>query len=393
MERLNKSVIDELLNSPQSPAVTIYIPMHTTASPPHISENQIHFKNLLHKAAGQLKPRGEQRLAAALEQLVHEVHDDLTFWENQLPGLLICANPDFIRLFQLPRDTEEYLAVDEQFHLAPVLGLLADSKEFYVLTLAQQTPKLYCGDFYGLQPASLSLPPDLHQALNIDENNQKTENQGTAAGPSTYGAGGAPGAGRGWFNGRGGARDPSEEDRSRFFRLIDSLIYEKADRSLPLILAGIESEVAEYRALSKYPWLLHSWIPGNHSGTPVSELLQTALKIVQAELVEPEHQAAIEEYARLSGANPKRVAEGDQKILAAAEQGRIDKLLTTTYKRTADTVRDSLADVLRITFPAPPAARTLNRIAATVWRMSGRVVNLQPGQLSGSPLMVARLRF
>src|SRR5437868_2242925 len=117
MERISKETVNELLNSDNDTAVTIYIPMHTTASPPHISENQIRFKNLLHKAAEQLDKHGQQHeLSRMLQQTIDETHADLTFWESQSPGLLICANTDFIRMFGLPMDTEEYLAVDRQFH-------------------------------------------------------------------------------------------------------------------------------------------------------------------------------------------------------------------------------------------------------------------------------------
>jgi hypothetical protein len=87
------------------------------------------------------------------------------------------------------------------------------------------------------------------------------------------------------------------------------------------------------------------------------------------------------------------VAKDQKAIESAAEQGRIDKLLASVYRNTSDTVSDSFADVLRITFPGKDNSRTLNNLAVTVWQMSGKVVNVLPDQIPNNALMVARLRY
>jgi hypothetical protein len=389
MEKLDKESLHKLLNNQTTPAVTIYIPMHTTASPPHISENQIRFKNLVHKTAEKVRSQNSL-LANQLERQVDALYNDLGFWEQQKPGLLLCATPDKIEMYHLPIDTEEYCAIDDTFHLAPLMGLLRDEHDFYVLSLAQHNPFLCVGTFYGLEDSDITLPKSPKEALNIDEPNQRTEHQGT----STAATG--PSGSTGWFNGRGGARNPQEEDRLRFFRMIDKVICTRADRSLPMILTGIESELAEYRHISKYPYLLKGVIHGNH--TKVSNhnrsLFESARDIVWQELVSPEHQAAVAEYERISGANPDRVAFDDNHLLEAAAQGRIDKLLAKMMRRTTDTLREKSAEVPRITFPKEPGeSKRLNDIAFTVWRTSGTVYNLMPEEMPSGELMVARLRY
>lgn len=397
MDKLDKAVVDRLAAIEAEPAVTIYLPMHTTASPPHITENQIRWKNLLHKAAAavrsQYKHGQHAAVADALDKKIDELFDDLGFWESQTPGLLLVATPDMLEMYQLPIDTEEYVAVDHHFHLAPVLGLLQDAHEFYVLTLAQHEPKLYQGTLYGLQPTAIQLPTDLRTALNIDEPNQKSENQGTTTGPSSHGAASQPSQGRGWFNGRGGARNPQEEDRMRFWRYLDKIIYDSADRALPLILAGTESETVEYREISKYPKLLQAIIPGNHTSDELHVLFAAAQQIVRKELIVPEHQAALEEYHRISGANPDRVAQDLKHISEAAAQGRVDKLLARLTRRTADTVRDQEEEVPRLTFPAAEDSKYLNDIALQVFQTSGTIFNLEASEMPNGALMAARLRY
>jgi hypothetical protein len=385
MQHIDKDSIQALLASEISPAVTIYIPMLTTASPPHITENQIRFKNLLHKAAEELQgDEGGVPLAKELLELHDRLHDDMNFWEDQTPGLLICAAKGSIQMFHLPIDTEEYVSVDARFHLAPVIALIDDQRQYYVLSVAQHDPVLYKGDMYGLAATNIELPANAGAALGIDEPNQKSENQGSATGSSLN---------TGWFNGRGGARNPQDQDRVRFFRMINKVICEKLQASDPLILAGVDSDVAEFRALSKHANILHESISGNHNGANIDELCTAAKVIVQKELIAPEHQAAIEEYNRLQGANPERVAGDNDSIMEAATQGRVDKLLARISRHTTDTVQDGMNTVQRITFPEPELSKTINHLAAMVYGMSGKVISLLPNEMPNGALMVARLRY
>lgn len=389
LEKLTKQSIERLINSSEKPAVTIYIPMHTSASPPHVNENQIRLKNLCNRAIEQIEQYSNEgntsQLIRKIKYYMEKARDENSFWQQQTPGLLICANSHSISEFQLPIDTEEYIAVDEQFHLAPVLALLQDAREFYVLTLAQHNPGLYKGDLYGLSTAEINLPSSIEQGLGIDEANRKTENQGSARGLSSDTS---------WFNGRGGARNPQEEDRMKFFRLIDDAVTSQLDNNLPLILAGTDSEVAEFKAISKYTKLTASHISGNHTETDEKTLFDRAINIIQTDIIEPEHNAALEEFSHLQGANPVKVANDIESIKTAAQQGRIDKLLVSAYKNTTDTVRDTLHSVLRITFPEnADASKLLNSLSLTVWGMSGTVMNLAPEQIPGNRNMVARLRY
>lgn len=385
MQKINQEATRRLFAIPETPKVTIYIPLEASASPPHITENQIRMKNLINAAVSKLDDMGDiSSLSSELKDMLEAHTDDIEFWKDRGRGLLICAASGVLEMFDLPIDTEEYMAVDETFHLAPVLALLGDDKQFYVLCLAQQNPKLFKGDMYGLSTMDVNLPISLRAALGIDEPNQKSENQGSATGLSTN---------TGWFNGRGGARDPQDNDRLRFFHVIDKILHDKLDRDTPLILAGIDSETVEFRNLSKYPKLTQGSISGNQNDAHLEDIFAKAQEIIVEEMVKPEHTAAREEYERLAGANPDRVAGDKKSIAEAAEQGRIDKLLARLFSKTTDTVQDKVQSVLRITFPEPEFSKNLNSMASKVWTQSGKVLSLLPDEMPGGALMVARLRY
>lgn len=370
MRIITTKIVEELLAAGDTkPAVTIYAPMHTTASPPHVSENQIRMKNLINQAIHEVAAQyGESHLLAAdLQEWLDAYYDDLGFWEMQSAGILLCARPGDIQWFNLPVDTDEYVAIDNTLHLAPVLAMLHENHAYYVLSVNQHKPKLFRGDMYQLHISDIELPASVQAALGIDET-QTSESHG-------------------------GAKDPQEEDRMKFFRMVDHTICSKGDLSLPMILAGTESETVEFRRLSKHPHILQNIVAGSHADTDMAALHHQTTEIIAKELIHPAHQAALEEYNQLEGAKSHRTARDLESIESAIEQGRVDKLLAPLGSQTTDTIRDSLASVSKITFPEGDASKLLNRLALKVWQMSGTIVSLKPHEMPHGAPMVARLRY
>jgi hypothetical protein len=385
MEYIDEKAVEQLLTEEASPKVTIYLPVHTSASPPHLTENQIRLKNLFNTAREQLPKHGAgKQLADELHDALQAVYDNLKFWEQQTPSLLICASPGSVRMFHIAIDTEPFAIVDEQYHLAPVLGLMNDTRRYYVLALAQQDPVIYEGDLHQLQPSSTQLPASAEIALGIDEANQRTEHQGSV---------GSAGRGMNGFNGRGGARNPEPADRERYFRKIDAIVNDKLDRNLPLLLAGTETDIALFRRLSRHPHILKSELQGNYIAVQPKDLLGKASALIWLELIEPEHQAAIERFERLQGSNTDQTAVDEVTIKKAAGIGRVETLLASLLRRTSDTVQDSLHDVLRITFPPAELCRSLNQLAVEVWRNQGRVLCLEPQKMPVRGQLAASLRY
>lgn len=388
MEELNRDAIAELLSKePKAPAVTIYLPTHRAATPPNMTEDQIRFKNLFNKAIDILKNRDDGReLEQTMRARMEELLEDREFWENHTEGLLICIRPDLMRMFHLPVDTEEYVAVADHFHLAPIFGVLQDMQEFYVLTIAQHSPAIFRGNMYDLQATDIELPETMEAGLNIDEVNQKSEQQASARGSSMNLTG--------TFNGRGGARNPAEEDRLRFWRMVDQIVCSKAETKLPIILAGIESEVVEYRNISKYPKLLDTALHGSFSGVNPHDLFPQALEIIRKEVLNPMHDNVIAEYKRAKGQAPELAAHDIAAIRDAAEKGKIDKLLVADIRYTTDTVRDNTEPVPVITFPPEESAQAVHDIAYRVWNTSGQVVDIEANHMpERGALMLATLRY
>jgi hypothetical protein len=385
MEKITPQAVAELLETPnQGLAVTIYVPMHRAASPPHMSEDQLRLKNLVNQALGLLKDLGDTTaLTRELQDYLASLLDNQKFWESQTEGLLVCSQAGAIRSFQLPIDTDEYVAVDQAFHLTPVLGLLHDATEFYVLAVAQHQPRLFIGDMYGLRPSTIDLPVSLEASLGLDEN-PKGEHSQSAGGSSLHTS---------VYNGRGGTHDLKDADRARFLRAVDAALTKEDTAALPLILAGTDEETSEFRHLSKYPNILANTIKGNAGNTSTEELFEQAHRIALQELIMPKRREAIAAYERLSGTNPARTAQDQPAIEAAAEQGRVDTLLIGMQRQTADTVRDSTQPVAKITFPVGTLKNAIHALAITVRGMSGTVVIVDEADMPNHAPMAALLRY
>ncbi|HET9098539.1 MAG TPA: hypothetical protein VFN51_02890 [Candidatus Saccharimonadales bacterium] len=371
MEKLNMANLRRLLTTQTDLAVTMYIPMHTSASPPHISENQIRFKNIAHKAIEELKARRNYNLADHLEAVINEHHDDLNFWKEQTPGLLVCGANEDINMYHLPINTEEYMSIDKGFHLAPLLGVISDSHQFYVLELAEHNPKLLLGDLYGLRETGIFLPASYKDAVMQQENASSFAH--TSHENSPY------------------ARTTGYP--SRFFKIIDKILIDKADKKLPLILAGTEKEVAEFRELSKYPNILKNSVTNGYDKSHLRDLFEKVSIIVHNEIVLPEHKSAAEEYLQLEKSAPERTASTEEEILEASKLGRIDKLFTKMSLETTDNVQDSLLPLPRITFFEPRLNSVLSQLAYNVWKMRGMVFNFMPSEMPNSEPVLAKLRY
>lgn len=366
-KNITKDSIQDLINSESKtiPAVTIYLPTSRYASPAHMSENEIRLKNILRKAEDVIVSRDDAK--AFLPEFIDNIKQMLaseSFLEKQTEGLLICARPGLFYSLHLAIDVDEYLSVSDQFHLAPVFGLIKDYSQYYVLVVAQHQPALYKGDNYGVYGTNVSLPLSLQDALKIDEANHDSEKQ-----TSSYGA-------TKGYNGRGGDKNIEDIDRLKFWRLIDQTVMSRTDRKIPLILAGIESEIVEYKEISKYPTILNDHIEGSYGGVKPHELFRKSYPLIIKDIIKPEHHQLIEEYKRLSGNSPNLVASDLKSILIAAREGRVEKLLLGLIRNTTDNVREGQDQLPLISFPSIEISQPLNEIAWTVWKSGGLVINI-----------------
>jgi hypothetical protein len=383
MHKVSSDKLSKLINKiAKGPAVTIYLPTHKVSSPPNMSEDQTRFKNLYKKAMNILENRDQHNeFNKHFEHKCEELLDNREFWENSSESKLLCARPGTFVYFHLPIDSDEFVSVSDHFFLAPVLGLLNEFDEYYVLQLSLRKPHLYIGDAYGLYNSGIELPDSLEDALNIDEMHQKSVQHHSVS--SSRGA---------EYHGHGGGKDPGNPEKQQYFRIIDSIVNKKADKKLPLILSGVNGEISEYKALSKYIYILEQSIDGHFAESEKSKLHELAKKVVSEELIEKSHREVLNQFNELKG-NPGMVSDRAADIKDAAENGRISTLLIAMSKKTRDTVRDNIDQVRKIVFPGEVSSLSLDYLSSQVIGNGGKIINIYSDEMLGGKLVLAINRY
>lgn len=348
------------------PYITIYMPTHDSGTPPNSNEDKIRLKNLMRQAIDMLSESERRTIEPKITETLNAMVGDAGFWKSQTSGLLICLNDQIIRSYNLPTDTEECVDVNnDQFYLAPIYGLLEDQQSYYVLAMSQHNPMLFAAEDGSFSLMEIGLPESLEAGLNIDELVLGREQQRSMGGSDSY-------------NGRGGVKDQADENRAKYWKLLDSTIVSKVDTKKMLILAGTDSEVAEYKEHSNYSNLASGHVQGSFSKAQIADMQAAADIMIDAELTEAAHTKTVQEYRRIKGeTRGARTIEDVSELQQAALSGRIETLLVAMTRRTRDTIRNDTKNVTMLSFPASDMARRTIQIAASaVRRAGGRIVNI-----------------
>ena len=303
-----------VLAAAKSPCITVAFAV------PDPLQTRTRLKNAVDSVEKGLKDTGIGDASAAfLTAPIRALAADIEEREEWSKSIVIFRSPDIFRYFAM-RDLEhEFITVGERFQLRPLLGLLSRHQQFYLLALSLKHVRLFhCThhsgeelDWRGLAPQSLQVRMNARQPDHVLDNR-------AAGGPSV-------GSMKGVVFGTDTDRERQDEYVMHFFNQVDKAL-EKilVDKSIPLILAGVELEIALYRRVNTYPQLMDREIHGSPDGLPARELRERALKTVK-EVFSAPLRKALDWFEQYRGTS--RVASKLDEILKAASEGRVSDLI------------------------------------------------------------------
>jgi hypothetical protein len=317
MEAINQSTFGALIKYRGWPCASIYLPTH-----PGGFEGQtgrIRLRNLLAQAEEQLVSRGirpvesHEFLAAAHDLVGNEV-----FWRNQTAGLAVFVSPEATRSFYLPTPVAELAVVNSRFHVAPLLPLVDQATEFYIVAVSENRVRFLEADRWQASERALpDLPANAKQALHYDHPSD-TRQFHTAV----LGAGMSK---RGAYHGSGDFFEQEKSELLEYFRVIDRALHPAlCDRRAPLVFAGVDYLFPIFRQANSYPHLAESHVPGNPDTWSDQQLHAKAWQAIAPEFEKPK-QTALARYAELAGDGLK--SDDLRVILNAAVQGQVETLL------------------------------------------------------------------
>ncbi|MCS7169305.1 MAG: hypothetical protein NZ949_01630 [Candidatus Kapabacteria bacterium] len=385
MDLFGQRELSELiLYQGEPPYLSLYIPTERVTSEAH--QNPVRFRNILRRAHEELlrwgaSPSAIQRIIGPLEELAERE----VYWLYQSDGLAVFAAQDYAQTYRLPWRFREEVFVGESFVVAPLVPLFLGNGQFLVLALEKYRVRLYGGGPTGLTEIEREgLPLDLWKALQVDVPEPIVQYRtGLRLGRSrTHMA----------THGHGYGRENLKRLMAEYYRMVDRALTPLGnERHLPLVLAGVEYEVALYRDISHYPVLVPEAVYGNPESYSLSELHAHVRKIL-VRWSDLERQQWLERFWGLRGNNPK-ASEELSTVFFAAIQGRAEVLFIRPDVELWG-IADRLSQRLEIVPPGTPGAtHLLNEAVINAFVMRTRTFAVSADELPADVMMAAILRY
>jgi len=313
--------VDELKALTQrgkEPCLSFFMP--TRRAGPETRENPLRFKNLVKQAEEQLIENGRRAPEVrGFLQPLQDLINDHDFWQHQDDSLAVFFSPDMLRTYRLPLNLKELLIIGNRFHLKPLMPLLSDDGQFYILSLSQNEIKLFEASRHSIQEIELEdVPTSQAEALRHDEPLKQLQFHTKTAEPASTDIRG------GIFHGQGAGNDDFKNNYLRFFYKVDEGLRRYLKGEKPLVLAGVAYLHPLYREANSYPHLIpEQGIEGNPHELKPEELHEQAWAIMEPYFLQAK-QDAMAQYASMVHNSQ---ASGDIKeVIAAAHYGKVDKL-------------------------------------------------------------------
>jgi hypothetical protein len=315
MNVVTMSDVRELVSIEDGRCVSIYMPTHPTGR--EGQQDEVRLKNLIAAAEQQLLDRGMRRVEAQellipISKLPHYAE-----WQQRKQGLAIFRSEATFAHYCLDVPVEEKLVVGRRFYVKHMLSAIGAKPEFFILSISRNKVRLLKATSQGcerLHPAGL--PSSMKQGLNL---------QVADRGEQVHsGMRGGLGKEAGVFHGQGGHRDTMKDELVEYFQLINQSIRPVLRQaSWPLILAGVEYEIAIFRQMSDYAHIAGEVLYGGFDYASDRKLYLQALPIAQR-FYDADRQNAFKKYRALVD---RHLASDDiEEILPAAHESKIDTL-------------------------------------------------------------------
>src|SRR5271157_293870 len=293
-----------------APCITLVIPI------PNPAELAARLNSSLRSVRKQLAKRHTDTetaggLLAPVERLVANL-ETTHIWAN---SLIAFRSPGAFRHYWMRKRLKDVAVVGERFEIRPLLAALSREQRFHLLAIGRHHVRLFRATAHSMKGVRLEgvAPQNMQQFLHTGQPDHLREDR-MAAGPSI---GSMPGVQFGT-----GSESEKEQDRFRHFlkeveKGVTKLLQRDAD---PLLLAGVEYDLAIYRQLNTYPHLLEQAVHGSPERLTARNLHERAWEIVSQCPSEP-LQKALADYRKQSGA---ALLVGDTgAIVKAAAEGRV----------------------------------------------------------------------
>ncbi|EDX85348.1 hypothetical protein S7335_3047 [Synechococcus sp. PCC 7335] len=315
IDTFSRSQLQTLNSTQTSPCVSIYLPTHEVGR--ETRQDPIRLKNQLSEAKKQLSQL-DSNTNIDIDKLLKPAVDlleDQNFWQHQQAGLVLFLSSDSFYYYRLPLEFEAFTLVGDKFYTQPLVPLLSEDGQFYIIAASQNKVALYQATRHHVRIVDLGdTPHSLEVALQYDDPEESFQGHGTGRGGN-----------RQIFHGQGSGKDSENTDILRFFQLVsDGVEKVLAGQSVPLVFVGLDFLFPIYQQANKYSHLMEKAVDFQPDRLSPEEVRDRALEVVEPHFT-TSRKEALEKYGSLLDKN--QATQDIEQILNAAANGQIETLI------------------------------------------------------------------
>lgn len=308
----------------QGAHVSIYLPTHPSSNSQSLTQDITRFRNAL-KEIKSSSIYNDRELGDVLKSL-YVLAENVEFWKNQDLGLALFADSSGFDYYHLPFEVTGATYVKDKFVISPLAVMHSIGTDFYVLDINLTKPRLLKSNHGTFELVNEDdMPSSFQDTAERDEYGVGLQNM-----PAPRGSGGDN---RVYGH---SPEDIKDYDVAKYLRSVASSVDQfLADQDCPLLLVGEQSRVGNLRPYLKYEYLLSQSIEGNFESSNLQDLYNLTIKTIQKHGSDA-RRAFVDQ---LASSDPELVVVGNDKIVEAAQAGRVERIFVSSYRSTTDSVR------------------------------------------------------
>jgi len=371
----------DMIFKEEGPLISLYQPTHRSF--PDNKQDPIVFRNLLRVIENSLKQITNDDSINSIMKPFYELNDDKIFWNNTSNGLAVFASQNKCIVYNLHNPVNEFALVANSFHIKPLIKAFQSIENYQLLGLSRENFTLYQGNRLGFEEIAINqdIPRTMEQVLG----NQLSDSY---LSHGSYAGSGGPTM----YHGHGGAKQEIDKDTEKYFRYVDSFVFENYSKisKLPLVLVSLKENHSEFKKLSNNPYLIQEGINKSIESLDLDEL-QEKVRIIIDKINMEKIQKLTESYAK---AEAGLLGSSDLvQVVKAAAEGRVETIFMEEDKIVSGKVNFKTGEIKFGNIESPDYGDILDDLAELVFLGGGAVIVLTKEKMPGTTGIAAIYRY
>ncbi len=371
----------DMIFKEEGPLISLYQPTHRSF--PDNKQDPIVFKNLIREIENSLKQTDNIDSIDSIMKPLYELKEDKFFWNNTSDGIAVLASQNKCIVYNLQNPVKELAVVANSFHIKPLIKAFQSTEDYQLLGLSRENFSLYQGNRNGFEEIMIDqdTPRTMKEVLG-DQLSDSYLSHGSYAG-----AGGPT-----MYHGHGDVKQEIDKDTEKYFRYVDSYVYENYSKpsKLPLILVSLSEYHSEFKRFSNNPYLLEEGISKSIESLNLDEIQERAQIIIEAINME-KMQKMIESYKK---AEAELLGSADLwQVAKAAYESRVETILIEEDKIVPGKIDDKTGIIKFGNIDSPDYDDILDDLAELVLSCGGTVFVLPKDKMPSCTGIAAIYRY